>query len=568
MKISHFEVWAPDAEKVELVLDEGVFPMARASRGCWRSERVGRPGTRYRYLVDGRGPFPDPRSRWQPDGVHGPSVLVDAESFVWHDDDFVQKPLTQAILYEIHLGTFSPEGTYAGAIPLLPKLAELGVTHLELMPVHAFPGARGWGYDGVALFAPHAAYGTPDELKALVQAAHDLGLAVVLDVVYNHLGPDGAYAGAFAPYFTSHVKTPWGDAVNFDGKSSDGVRSFVIDNALMWLRDYHFDGLRLDATHELYDHGATHILEELACEIDHLSGRTGRSYVLLAESDLNAPRLVQTRERGGYGLDAHWADDFHHALHAFLTGERDGIHMDFGTLADVAKALRQAYVYDGQYSEYRKRRFGRAPEHVRPSQLIVFAQNHDQTGNRAVGERLSHLLDFHVSLATAALVLLAPFVPLLFQGEEWGAASPFLYFTDHHAEMGRLVSEGRKRDFEQFGWASGVIPDPQLEDTFLRSKLDWAERERAPHRQLLEWHHALIQLRARLPEHAGHEVRFDEALRWLTLQRGDLLAVFNFANRSQVVPHPEGRWQLQLASHPEATLAAVPPHGTLILERG
>jgi len=426
MKSAPFEVWAPKAHQVDLVLESGTFPMERAERGTWRSDRVGKPGTAYRFTIDGHGPYPDPRSPWQPEGVHGPSVVIDHDTFRWNDADFVAKPLSQAVLYEMHVGTFSPTGTYAGAIERLPYLRQLGVTHVEMLPVHAFPGTRGWGYDGVAMYAPFAPYGTPDELKAFIQAAHDHGIAVVLDVVYNHLGPDGAYAGAFAPYFTKHYRTPWGQAVNFDGEQADGVRAFVIHNALMWLRDYHFDGLRLDACHEIYDQGALHVLEALELEVEHLSARTGREYALIAESDLNAPRLVQARERGGYGLAAHWCDDFHHALHAFFTGERDGIHMDFGALGDVAKALRQGYVYDGQPSTFRKRRHGRHPEQVRPSQLVVFAQNHDQTGNRAVGERLSHLLDQNVSMAIAALVLLSPFVPMLFQGEEWGASSPFL----------------------------------------------------------------------------------------------------------------------------------------------
>ncbi|RYZ66737.1 MAG: malto-oligosyltrehalose trehalohydrolase, partial [Proteobacteria bacterium] len=483
MKSSPFEVWAPKAQKVELVLDDGTYEMTRVERGSWRVEHPGPPGTRYRYLVDGQGPFPDPRSQWQPEGVHGPSAIVDHERHVWNDSAFVPKPLSRAVLYELHIGTFTPEGTYASAERALPHLCELGVTHLELMPIHAFPGVHGWGYDGVALYAPHAPYGTPDELKHFVEACHAHGLAVLLDVVYNHLGPDGAYAGAFAPYFTSRFRTPWGDAVNFDFQQSDGVRAFVVNNALMWLRDYHFDGLRLDACHELYDHGAVHILEELAVEVCHLSARTGRDYVVTAESDLNAPRMVLPRDRGGYGLDAHWADDFHHALHAFFTGERDGIHMDFGSLAYVAKALRQGYVYDGQPSAYRKKKHGRPPSGVAPSQLVVFAQNHDQTGNRAVGERLGHLLERNVSKAIAALVLLSPFVPMLFQGEEWGASTPFLYFTDHHEEMGRLVTEGRRKDFETFGWATGEIPDPQLPDTFQRSKLLWEERTEPAHHE-------------------------------------------------------------------------------------
>lgn len=568
MRSSPFEVWAPNAQRVELVLDSGTYEMKRMERGHWRTVQPSRPGARYRYTVDGKGPFPDPRSPWQPEGVHGPSVIVGHSAFAWQDTAFVQAPLARAVIYELHVGTFSPEGTYAGATKFLPHLRDLGITHIEMMPIHAYPGQRGWGYDGAALYAPHAAYGTPDELKAFIQAAHAQEIAVLLDVVYNHLGPDGAYASVFGPYFTSRFKTPWGDAVNFDSKHSDAVRAFVIGNALMWLRDYHFDGLRLDAVHEIYDHGARHVLEELATEVAHLSSRTGRDYAVIAESDLNAPRLVEPRERGGYGLDAHWADDFHHAVHAFFTGERDGIHMDFGSLADVAKALRQGYVYEGQHSAYRKRSHGRPPVNVTPNKLIVFAQNHDQTGNRALGERLSHLLELHVSKAIAALVLLSPFVPMLFQGEEWGATAPFFYFTDHGDEMGRLVSEGRKRDFEAYGWASGDIPDPQLLDTFERSKLNWNERTENPHRDLLEWHRALMTLRRNLPEQSPVSVEYDEGAGWLTLQRGHVLVLFNFANRAQAVPLPKGTWSLQMSSHHDGTLEPVPAHGTLIATSG
>ncbi len=567
MRTNPFELWAPNAQRVELVLDDESIEMSRKDKGYWRVARPTHDGERYRYSIDGRGPFPDPRSAWQPEGVHGPSVIVDHDAFAWHDDAFVQRPLAQAVFYELHVGTFSPEGTYAGAAKLLPHLRDLGITHVELMPLHAFPGERGWGYDGAALYAPHAAYGTPDELKAFVQAAHALELAVVLDVVYNHLGPDGAYASVFGPYFTDRVRTPWGEAVNFDSKLSDEVRTFVIGNVLLWLRDYHFDGLRLDAVHEIYDHSARHILEEISVEVAHLSARTGRDYTIIAESDLNNPRLVQPRDRGGYGLDAHWADDFHHAVHAFFTGERDGIHLDFGTLGDVAKALRQGYVFDGQHSTYRKRSHGRPPAHVQPAQLVVFAQNHDQTGNRALGERLSHLLELRISKAIAAIVLLSPFVPMLFQGEEWGATTSFFYFTDHGEELGKLVAEGRKRDFEIFGWATGEVPDPQRIETFERSKLLWNERNQAPHSDLLAWHRALISLRRQLPENTPATIEFDEEARWLSMLRGDTLILFNFSNKPQAVPLPEGNWTVQLSSHHDSALTPVPGHGTVIATR-
>jgi maltooligosyltrehalose trehalohydrolase len=450
------------------------------------------------------------------------------------------------VIYELHVGTLTPEGTYAAAADRLGYLRDLGITHVELMPLATFPGRRGWGYDGVSLYAPHPAYGTPDELKAFIQHAHDLGLAVLLDVVYNHLGPDGNYLGAFAPYFTSKVKTPWGDAINFDDEHSDEVRAFFIDNALMWLRDYHFDGLRLDAVHAIFDQSAIHVLERLAERVAELDALANRKHVLIAESDFNTPRLVQSVALGGYGLDAHWEDDFHHALHAFLTGERGGYHADFGSLAQVARALEQAYVFDGQYSRYRKRSHGRPPLHVEPSQLVVFAQNHDQTGNRALGERLSHLLERETLEATAALVLVSPFVPMLFQGEEWGASTPFLYFTDHGDELGRLVTEGRRREFAAFDWSDKDVPDPQAEETFLRSKLRWSELDEEPHRNLLEWHRSLIALRRTIPPDTPAEVAFDETARWLTLRRGSLLAVFNFADESREIPLPEAEWHPRL----------------------
>lgn len=538
-----FEVWSPLTKQIKLIVDSHTLAMTRDDRGWWSIDADAAPGSKYQFRVDGNGPFPDPRSPWQPDGLHGPSVVLDHSSFEWNDDAFVPKPLSEAVIYELHIGTFTPEGTCAAAADRLGFLRDLGITHVELMPLATFPGGRGWGYDGAAIFAPHPAYGTPDALKAFIQHAHDLGLAVLLDVVYNHLGPDGNYLGAFGPYFTDRVKTPWGDAINFDGEYSDPVREFFIDNALMWLRDYRFDGLRLDAVHAIFDQSATHILEALAERVAELSIIAGRDLVLVAESDFNTPRLVQTVARGGFGLDAHWEDDFHHALHAFLTGERGGYHADFGSLAQLARALEQAYVFDGQYSKFRKRSHGRPPLHAGPSQLVVFAQNHDQTGNRARGERMSHLLEPAVLKATAALVLLSPFVPMLFQGEEWGADTPFLYFTDHHEELGRMVTEGRRREFSAFDWPDKEVPDPQSPETFQRSKLRWAELDDPAHQEILEWHRSLIALRRSIPADTPAEVAFDESARWLTLRRGTLLAVFNFAETPQPIPLPHEDWQ-------------------------
>ena len=387
-----FHVWAPNAKSVDLVLGEQRFALEPLADGYWQTDVAADARRGYRYSIDGAVPVPDPRSRWQPEGVHGASHVAPLEGEPRGNGGFQPVPLGEAIIYELHVGTFTPEGTYAAAQRKLKFLAELGVTHVELMPLATFPGRRGWGYDGVDLFAPFPAYGTPSELGKFVRACHSLGLAVLLDVVYNHLGPDGNYLAQFGPYFTDRYKTGWGAAINYDGPQSDEVRRFVIDNALMWLRDYEFDGLRLDAVHAIFSFEAVHVLEELSMAVTALGKELGRPLVLIAESDLNDPRLVRAASRGGYGLDAHWADDFHHAIHRYFTGETEGYYADFHGLQDVATALRDGYVYQGKYSVHRRRRHGRPPAGVEPHQLVVSAQNHDQIGNRAQGERLSMML--------------------------------------------------------------------------------------------------------------------------------------------------------------------------------
>ena len=500
------------------------------------------PGDDYAFSLDGGPARPDPRSPWQPSGVHGPSRLVDHGAFAWTDDGWAPLPLADAVVYELHVGTFSPEGTFDGAVACLGHLVDLGVTAVEVMPVAEFPGRRGWGYDGVDLYAPHSAYGGPEGLKRLVDACHGNGLAVILDVVYNHLGPDGNYLREFGPYFTDRYATPWGEAVNFDGPDSDPVRAFVVDNACMWVRDYHVDGLRLDAVHAIFDTSATPIVEEIAATLHALAATVGRPVYVVAESDLNDPRVVRAPEVGGYGCDAQWSDDFHHALHAVLTGERDGYYADFGSLGQLAKALRQAWVYDGCHSRHRRRRHGRPPNGLSGTSFFGYLQNHDQVGNRAAGDRSGALMGTGRLKIAAALVLCSPFVPLLFQGEEWGASTPFQYFTDHgDAELGRAVSEGRRREFAAFGWNPDDVPDPQDPATFERSKLDWDERRRSPHAGLLDWHRDLIALRREVPALAGGgigavEVRYDEDARWLVLERGPLSVACNLADREQAVP--------------------------------
>jgi maltooligosyltrehalose trehalohydrolase len=536
----------------------------------------------YRYSIDGSAAVPDPRSRWQPEGVHGASHVIAAESLKavppeaeWQvNGEFHARPLSDAVIYELHLGTFTPEGTYVAAQRKLPYLAGLGVTHLELMPLATFPGRRGWGYDGVDLFAPFPAYGTPQELAGFVRACHSQGLAVLLDVVYNHLGPDGNYLAQYGPYFTDHYKTGWGAAINYDGPQSDEVRRFVIDNALMWLTNYGFDGLRLDAVHAIFSFEAVHVLEELSIAVKALGKELGRPLVLIAESDLNDPRLIRAESRGGYGLDAHWVDDFHHAIHRYFTGETGGYYADFQGLQDVATALRDGYVYQGKYSVYRGRRHGRPPVGIEPQQLVVSAQNHDQIGNRAQGERLSMMLGVPQLKAIAALTLLAPFVPLLFQGEEWGAETPFLYFTDHQdPELGRRVAEGRSREFSAFRW-QGAVPNPQDADTFERSKLNWSEPSAPRHAELLAWYRKLISIRRdkivmpreSLADSAKAVTDFDAEAGWLWFVHNGVLAVFNLADLAQTVPGPGGDWKLVLRSDAAGAQPsdAMPPRSTFI----
>jgi maltooligosyltrehalose trehalohydrolase len=541
--MNSFRVWAPKAKRVEIEVRGERLPMSAGENGWWSAEISSvEPGTDYAFVLDGGKPLPDPRSPWQPHGIHGPSRTVDHDAFPWTDRNWQPRPLSAAMFYELHIGTFTPDGTFKAAIEKLDHLARLGITHVELMPVAEFSGSRGWGYDGVYLYAPHHVYGDPDDLKRLVDACHARGLAIVLDVVYNHLGPAGNYLDRFGPYFTDRYTTPWGTAVNFDGPFSDEVRRFFCDNALMWSRDYHFDGLRLDAVHAIIDTSATHFLEQLACEVADLEAQIGRHQSLIAESNRNDPRIVRPPELGGYGIDAQWSDDFHHALHCVLTGERNGYYIDFGSLADLAKALQHIFVYDGRYSVFRKRRYGKRPEGLSGHRFLGYLQNHDQIGNRPNGERSSHLMSLARLKVGAALVLTAPFVPLLFQGEEWGASSPFLYFTDHEdPELGRAVIEGRRREFAAFGWRPQDVPDPQTRQTFERSKLNWSEQNTEPHSGLLAWHRRLIQLRREIPALSDGRLErvrtnFDESAKWFAVVRGPVVVACNLNNVAQRVP--------------------------------
>jgi maltooligosyltrehalose trehalohydrolase len=532
-----FRIWAPAVKSASVKIGDTATPMKQENDGWWQTtvESAG-PGTDYQFLLDGDDyAVPDPRSQWQPHGVHGPSRLLDHGVFPWTDQDWQAPAWPQAIVYELHIGTFTPEGTLDAAREHLAYLKDLGITHVELLPVAAFPGKHGWGYDGVDLFAPQESYGGPEALKRFVDACHANRLAVLLDVVYNHFGPSGNYVGRFGPYFTASHHTPWGDAVNLEDAGSHEVRRFFCDNALMWLRDYHFDGLRLDAVHAYMDRSAINFMEQLSIETRGLEAETGRQYVLIAESDLNDPRIVSPLNQNGYGLDAQWSDDFHHALVAVLTGDRSGYYADFGKMADLAKALKQVFVYDGRYSAYRDRIHGRPVAGLPAWRFLGYAQDHDQVGNSVKGERLSQLAGYGRAKIAAALVLTAPFVPMLFQGEEWAASTPFQYFTDHEdKELGRLVSEGRRKEFAAFGWRPEDIPDPQDPASFERSRLRWDELQQPEHAEMLDWYKKLIAFRRQTQELTDGsleevEVQYNEERKWLTMRRGPMMLAISLA---------------------------------------
>ena len=569
-----FSVWAPAAARVEVVVDGARHAMTRGDDGTWTADVDAPAGARYAFSIDGADPLPDPRSRAQPDGVHAASQVVDLATFRWSDDGFQPPPWSSALIYELHVGAFTPEGTFDAVAGKLEHLIDLGVTHVELMPVAAFPGVRGWGYDGVQLYAAHAAYGGAKGLMRLVDACHARGLAVILDVVYNHLGPSGNYLPRYAPYFTDAVRTPWGDAVNLDGAGSDEVRRFLLDNAAYWLRDLRLDGLRLDAVHALIDRSATPFLEELAALAERLSEETGRAKVLIAESDLNDPRVVRPRRAHGLGLDAAWSDDLHHALHVWLTGEKEGYYADYDGARDVAKALSWGFVYDGQRAPSRGRRHGRRYDE-RPSKLLGYAQTHDQVGNRARGERLSHLTSTDRAKIAAAIVATSAFTPMLFMGEEWAATTPFQYFTDHDDPvLGAAVTEGRRREFAAFVGFAGEVPDPQAEETFRASCLDWSERARAPHADVLAFYAALYRLRRTHPslrEDAFPRARASDDGRVLIVERGALVVVANLGPAASVPLPQESGARLLLASSTgvevEGVRVHLPADAVAILER-
>ena len=569
-----FRAWAPWVKtlSVEILSPQPeIVAMEPRPFGYWETtvSNIG-AGSRYQFILHDKLKRPDPASRFQPEGVHGPSEVIDPASFHWTDQEWSGLRLQDYIIYELHPGTFTPEGTFEAIIPYLTYLRdEIGMTAIELMPVAQFPGSRNWGYDGTYLYATQNSYGGPIGLQRLIDACHTAGLAVILDVVYNHLGPEGNYWGDFGPFFTDHYRTPWGSAINFDGAHSDAVRDIIIANAVYWTRDFHIDALRLDAVHGIFDASVSHILKDIRDAVHAAAKQDGRSVWVIAASDLNDVKLITPSLKGGYSLDAQWNDDFHHALHAFVTGERQGYYQDFGTLNHVATAFRKHFVYSGQYSQYRHRRHGNSAAHCLPSQFIVFTQNHDQIGNRAQGDRLSTLIQPAAQQVLTAAVLLSPFIPLLFMGEEYGERAPFHYFIDHGDQgLVEAVRKGRLAEFKPFGWKN--ISDPYAVETFDSSRLAPADLRDETQRRLTIWTKQLIALRKRHPS-LGTGTKGQQIRVWenpektaLTVSRRipgypPMLIILGFNDQPTLLKmtHPKGQWTLLLDNNnPEYSMNA------------
>jgi maltooligosyltrehalose trehalohydrolase len=536
-----YSVWAPDHERVRARVAGADHEMTRDDGGWWQVDAPDEPGTDYAYLLDDDGtPLPDPRSLWQPAGVHGPSRRYDHGAFEWTDGSWRGRALPGAVLYELHIGTFTDGGTFDSAIQRLDHLVDLGITLVEVLPVNSFDGTDGWGYDGVLWGAVHEPYGGPDGFKRFVDACHAKGIGVVLDVVYNHLGPSGAYLGRFGPYFAG--QNDWGPSLNLDGPGSDDVRRYVLDNALGWLRDFHVDALRLDAVHAMTDRRATHILEELAVEVDALAASVRRPLTLIAESDQNDPRLVTARQAGGYGLNAQWSDDLHHALHVVLSGETQGYYADFAAPGALVKTLREVFFHAGTWSSFRGRTHGRPVDlHRTPGhRFLAYLQNHDQVGNRATGDRLSATVSHGLLACGAAIVFCSPYPPMVFMGEEWAASTPWQFFASFpDPELADAVRSGRRREFGRHGWAEQDVPDPMDPATVARSRLNWAEPTRPGHSEMLRLYRDLIALRADRPELSDprldrFEVHGEDS--WLVLHRGALRLACNLGDAAVDVP--------------------------------
>ncbi len=557
-----FSIWAPFLKDVAIKMvspEERLIPMSRYKNGYWKVvvDDVF-PRTLYFYRLERSLDRPDPASNFQPEGVHGPSQIVDHSAFQWEDKNWRGINLENMIIYELHVGTFTNEGTFDAIIPRLDDLCDLGINAINIMPVAQFPGERNWGYDGVHPFAVQNSYGGLEGLKRLVNACHKRGIAIILDVVYNHLGPEGNYLGDFGPYFTEKYKTPWGSAINFDDAYSDEVRNFFIENALYWFLHYHVDGLRLDAVHAIYDMSAKPFLHEVAERVEDFSNEYGRKFYLIAESNLNDVKVITRRKFGGYGINAQWCDDFHHSLHTLLTDEKTGYYIDFGNMEQFVKALREGFVISWLYSSYRKRRHGSSSKDLPAHQFVVFSQNHDQVGNRVLGERLSTIVSFEALKLAAGAVVLSPYIPLLFMGEEYGEESPFLYFISHSdPDLINAVREGRKEEFKAFNWKVEP-PDPQSPDTFLKSKLKWEKRREGKFKVLLDFYRRLIQLRKEIPAlsnlERNIEVSGTEEERLLHFRRwhnkSQIICIMNF-NRKNLnfrISLPNGRWRKVLDS--------------------
>jgi len=546
-----FRVWAPFAREIALrIVGQPDQKMYRESDGRFYLTAHARAGDRYFYVVDGQKPLPDPVSRLLPEGVHGPTQIVDPAAFRWTDSAWTGLPLNDYIIYELHTGTFTPQGTFDGVGQRLEYLKQFGITVIELMPVAAFPGERNWGYDGVSPYAVQASYGGPEGLKRLVDAAHRAGIAVILDVVYNHLGHEGNYLGLFGPYFTDRYQTPWGDAINYDGADSDGVRQFFVANALYWIREYHLDGLRLDAVQTIHDQSPRHILGEIQHEVQNLAQTLKRRVGVIAETDENDARLLRAPAAGGYGLDAVWSDDFHHAIHAAMTRESSGYYQDFGKLTQIVRALNEGFVYQGEHFKFWNRERG-TPSRGIPLPAHVFCiQNHDQVGNRATGERLTELILPGARKLAAALLILAPETPLIFMGQEYDEAAPFQFFTSYEdADLAKKVSDGRRNDFKDFAWDD--VPDPQSAETFTRSRLNWSLA--TGENEMLRWYRALIQMRKTYVTDSDRTCQarlLAEATIILELPAANpkLLVVANFKPATQEYAIPAG-WKLALANH-------------------
>lgn len=569
-------VWAPKPKRLRLRLGDETIPMTRGDDDWWTPDVADVPDdARYGYLIDDeRTPRPDPRSRRQPDGVHELSQRFDPSAFGWTDQAWTGKPLAGGVIYELHIGTFTPDGTLDSAIDRLDHLRDLGVTHVEVLPVNAFNGRWNWGYDGVLWYAVQETYGGPEAYQRFVDAAHARGLAVIQDVVYNHLGPSGNYLPEFGPYFSEGGANTWGTSMNLDGAQSDEVRRYIVDNALMWLSDMHVDGLRLDAVHALVDSRAQHVLQQLAEETAVLSAHQGRPLTLIAESDMNDPTLITSREAHGYGLDAQWSDDYHHALHVALTGETTGYYSDFEGLSVLARVLTHGFVHDGTYSSFRERHHGRPidRETMPTSRLVTFAQDHDQIGNRAAGDRLSQTLSPERLAVGAVLNLLTPFTPMLFMGEEWGATTPWQFFTSHpEHDLGEATATGRIEEFASMGWDPDQVPDPQDPETFQRSKLDWSEPGGGHHATILELHRRLIALRRELsdltdPRFTTTSAAADDDAAVIVLQRGGVTIAANLGTEDAVVA-AEGTVVLQTADGvtQEGETVTLPPDSAAVL---